>query len=230
MTDIKISFLVSFFIHSLFFLSLSLLTVKSSKIYYIPVQIIGVSGSGVITKIGNEKNISKIADHKVKNAQENIRPGDVVATRTVKKSKKKEKKKDNAEKQQKETAQNNTADNKSGDASAGSGSGTAGGIGVSVDSGNFPYIGYINILRNKVAENWVPAPYAYSGVKKVLIYFNISKNGSVDKLTVKETSGISYIDRSAIRAVKNSSPFPPLPSGFPDEYLGVYFMFELSGG
>jgi len=227
MTDIKISFLVSFVLHSLFFLSLSLLTVKPQKIYYIPIQIIGVNTSGAITKIGNEKNISKIAAKELAAERDKIKQGDIVAVKSVKNIKKKDKE-TAAEKSQKKFAQNNSEESKASNPAAGSGSGS--GIGVSVDSGNFPYVGYINILRNKVAENWTPAPYAYSGIKKVLIYFSISKNGSVDKLTVKETSGVSYIDRSAIRSVKNSSPFPPLPSGFPDEYLGVYFMFELSGG
>ncbi len=229
MTDIKISFLVSVALHSVFFLLLSLFTARAAKIYYVPVQIIGVSGSGAITPIGSEKNISKIKTAS-ETANDRIKSGDIVAAKRVSKAKKKKQpaeEKKPAEKEQ-AAAQSSSTGTVSSAQGAGAGAGT--GIGVSVESGNFPYVGYINILRNKVSENWSPAPYAYSGVKKVLVYFNISKNGSVDKLAVKETSGVPYIDRSAIRAVKNSSPFPPLPSGFPDDYLGVYFMFELSGG
>ena len=235
MTDIKISFLVSVAIHSAFFLLLSILTVRSPKIYYVPVQIIGVSGSGAVTPIGSEKNISKIKTAPPETANDRVKPGDIVAAKTISKAKKKKQQKAAAEKRQIEKEQTVAAENTSTGtavsvAGTGVGAGTGTGIGVSVESGNFPYVGYINILRNKVAENWSPAPYASGGVKKVLVYFNISRNGLVDKLAVKETSGVSYVDRSAIRAVKNSSPFPPLPPGFPDEYLGVYFMFELSGG
>ena len=228
MTDIKISFLISVIAHSVFFLSLSLLSFKSPRIYYIPVQIIGVSGNGSVVNMGNEKNISKASAKKVVTEREVIKPGEIVAAKSLQKTEKKKNPKE-PDKEKETPSEGSSAGDKASASSSAAGTG-GGGIGVSVDSGNFPYVGYINILRNKVAENWAPAPYAYSGVKKVLVYFSISKNGSVDKMSVKETSGVSYIDRSAIRAVKNSSPFPPLPSGFPDDYLGVYFMFELSGG
>lgn len=33
-------------------------------------------------------------------------------------------------------------------------------------------------------------------------------------------------DRSAVRAVQASDPMPPLPAGYDDDYLGVYFVFD----
>jgi len=228
MTDIKLGFIISISVHFLFFLFLSLGSKSSSKIYYIPIQVIGSSygssGAGGLGGTGGESGsapsggISAEKISETKKTGDVVKPGDIVAGKVVSKKSKLDKK--DILKWEKETGKG---------PGIGPGSGTGLGTGIGVDAGNFPYMGYVNILRNKVAQNWNPEPYPSSSPKKVLVYFKILKDGVVANLTVKESAGVSFIDRSAIRAIMNSAPFPPLPAGYADDYLGVYFMFELSG-
>lgn len=227
MTDIKLGFIISISVHFLFFLFLSFGSKSSSKIYYIPIQVIGGTvGAGGTGEggAGNDISAQKIAG--TKKVADVVKSGDIVASKFVSKKLKKDKK--DILKWEKETGTGKGIGSGSGTGS-GFGSGTGYGTGVGVDAGNFPYMGYVNILRNKVAQNWNPQPYPSSSPKKVLVYFKILKDGKVENLTVKESAGVSFIDRSAIRAITNSAPFPPLPAGYADDYLGVYFMFELSG-
>ena len=244
MTDIKTALIISIFMHAAFFSAAALFTKKPSKIYYVPVQLIG-SGSSVSLGGGivREQSSGGASVEKVK--AETVKSGDIVAAKTdrakTKKKKKSVKKSEETVKWEKkprvaagsdsEIAKSRASQASDTGVGAGSGAGTGvgAGTGFSVDAGNFPYPGYLSVIRNKVGDNWSPAPYAYSGSRKVLVYFNISKNGSVAKVSVKESSGVSFIDRSALRAIKSAAPFPPLPAGFPESSLGVYFMFELSG-
>jgi len=240
MTDIKLGFIISISVHFLFFLFLSLGSKSSSKIYYIPIQVIGSSygssGAGGLGGTGGESGsapsggISAEKISETKKTGDVVKPGDIVAGKVVSKKSKLDKK--DILKWEKETGKGPGIGPGSGTGlgtGIGPGSGTGLGTGIGVDAGNFPYMGYVNILRNKVAQNWNPEPYPSSSPKKVLVYFKILKDGVVANLTVKESAGVSFIDRSAIRAIMNSAPFPPLPAGYADDYLGVYFMFELSG-
>ncbi|PIU84181.1 MAG: hypothetical protein COS68_00060 [Elusimicrobia bacterium CG06_land_8_20_14_3_00_38_11] len=240
MTDIKLGFIISISVHFLFFLFLSLGSKSSSKIYYIPIQVIGSSygssGAGGLGGTGGESGsapsggISAEKISETKKTGDVVKPGDIVAGKVVSKKSKLDKK--DILKWEKETGKGPGIGPGSGTGlgtGIGPGSGTGLGTGIGVNAGNFPYMGYVNILRNKVAQNWNPEPYPSSSPKKVLVYFKILKDGVVANLTVKESAGVSFIDRSAIRAIMNSAPFPPLPAGYADDYLGVYFMFELSG-
>ena len=199
--DIKLAFVISLSVHFFFFLILTISSKSNSKIYYIPIQVISTSYGGPAA-----------AEPKTKT--ETIKSGEISVGKPILKRKKKAKTIPQPEK--------NVTENKTGN-----GSGAVNEIGV--NAGNFPYMGYVNILRNKIAETWNPAPYPSSSPKKVTVYFRILRDGRVDNITIKESAGVSYIDRSAIRAISNSGPFPPLPAGYTDDYLGVYFMFELSG-
>lgn len=241
--DIKLSFVISVLLHFLFFFTIGLFAKKSSsKIYYIPIQVIGYGsgggggyeGSGDVGGAGGGESGEGVSTTKTietqpaQKAVDSIKSGDIVASKVVSKTTKLAKK--DILKWEKVTGKGTgtgSGSSSGGGSGGGFGSGLGGGIGV--DVGNFPYIGYVNILRNKVAQNWNPSPYTSAGVKKVLVYFKILKDGKIENLTIKEPSGVSYIDRSAIRAITNSAPFPPLPVGFPDSSLGVYFKFELSG-
>ncbi|MFH1541055.1 MAG: TonB family protein [Elusimicrobiota bacterium] len=234
MTDIKIGFIISISIHFLFFLFLSRVSKSPSKIYYIPIQVIGANntnnaGSVAETKSNDFPSAEKI--ERIKKA-EDIKSGDIVASKIVSKKSKINKKdilKWNEKERIEKDKKKNTGTGFGSESNSGSESSTGSNNSVDVNAGNFPYVGYINVLRNKVAQNWNPSPYPSNNSKKVLVYFKIVKDGKIENLTIKESAGISFVDRSAIRAITNSTPFPPLPAGYADDYLGVYFMFELSG-
>jgi TonB family protein len=60
-----------------------------------------------------------------------------------------------------------------------------------------------------------------------VIYFEIDREGQIrGDPKVKQSSGDELYDQSALRAVVDSIPFPPLPREFPGQYLKVNFGFD----
>ncbi|MGB2765002.1 MAG: energy transducer TonB [Candidatus Aminicenantaceae bacterium] len=117
---------------------------------------------------------------------------------------------------------------------SGSGSGSGGGFGSAYSSkiglSNFPYTYYLQIIIDRVSSNWFTSLVdpGISGNFQVTVYFRIHKNGQVANLKIEESSGVRSLDLSAQRAIRSSSPFPPLPRDYEDEYLGIFLIFEHS--
>jgi len=97
--------------------------------------------------------------------------------------------------------------------------------GVSIEAAKFPYTYYLYLIREKVGKNW-SWPVTETK-KKTVIYFRILHDGSISQIRTKESSKDDSFDLAALRAIEISAPFPPLPAGFPEEYLGIYFEFSL---
>jgi TonB family protein len=125
---------------------------------------------------------------------------------------------------------------------AGQGSGVrlGGGLGSSADTGsafssqiglsNFPFTYYLQIIIDRVSNNWFTSLVSpgITGGFQATVHFMIYKNGQISEPEIKESSGIRSLDLSALRAIKSSAPFPPLPRAYEDEYLGIYLIFEHS--
>lgn len=110
---------------------------------------------------------------------------------------------------------------------SGNGTGSGGGDGSGIGSGSFPYAYYITTLRSKISSSWYNALIS-PGVRGrfvATVYFKILRNGQVSEVKVEGKSGLESLDLSAIRAIENASPFPPLPGDYPYSYLGVHFEF-----
>lgn len=99
---------------------------------------------------------------------------------------------------------------------------------LSLDNDNFPFTYYLLLIRDKISGNWNPnfALLPLGEGEQAVIAFNIQKDGSISMPYIENTSGIAYLDQSALRAVLSSSPFPPLPGEFGEDYLGIHFGFE----
>lgn len=116
----------------------------------------------------------------------------------------------------------------------GTGSGSEGwgpgGPGSGTGLSNFPYTWYLNIITEKVSGNWFTSLVdpGVSGNFQTVVYFKIQKDGQVTDLKVEQPSGIQPLDLSAMRAVRSSAPFPPLPRDYQDAYLVIHLMFEHS--
>jgi TonB family protein len=102
---------------------------------------------------------------------------------------------------------------------AGGGGGGGGGGGA---FGDFSYYGLA--IQNRIAANWSPA--FVSGEAICIVYFRIIRSGNVVGARVEQSSGIPFYDQSALRAVLESSPMPPLPAQFPDDTVGIHFRFR----
>jgi TonB family protein len=101
---------------------------------------------------------------------------------------------------------------------------------ITLDSSDFPFVYYLRIIEQKISQQWTPAGKAWlSGTtKRVVIGFQVQRNGHISKPVVEESSGIEFLDQTAIRAVLSADPLPPLPAEFGKEYLGVHFGFTLT--
>lgn len=102
--------------------------------------------------------------------------------------------------------------------------------GVAVDKVDFPFLYYLRIIEQKISQHWTPPANAWrSGPeKRVVIGFQIQRDGRIVKPVIKESSGIEFFDQTAVRAVLSADPLPPLPSEFAKDYLDVYFGFTLA--
>jgi TonB family protein len=129
-----------------------------------------------------------------------------------------------------------------GETTEGTGSGSGMGTGLRIGGGegpggpgygpgglaNFPFTYYLNIITDRVSSNWFSSLVdpGVSGSFQTIVYFRIEKNGQVTDVKVEQSSGLTPLDLSAVRAVKASAPFPPLPREYEDDYLGIHLIFE----
>lgn len=96
---------------------------------------------------------------------------------------------------------------------------------LSLETAKFPFTYYVNQIRKKIVENWLWSQN-YPGELKTVVYFKILKTGEIEGLKIKESSNNKIYDNICLRAVELAKPFPPLPEGFKEDYLGVYFEFR----
>ncbi|MGB7296275.1 MAG: TonB family protein, partial [Candidatus Aminicenantales bacterium] len=106
----------------------------------------------------------------------------------------------------------------------GAGFGPGGGL------ANFPYAYYLNIITDRVSSNWFSSLVdpGVSGSFQTIIYFRIEKSGQITDVKIEQSSGMTPLDLSAVRAVRASAPFPPLPRQYEEAYLGIHLIFEHS--
>lgn len=97
---------------------------------------------------------------------------------------------------------------------------------IQLDVSDFPFTYYLRQLQNKITEKWVPPRGATAGGEKAIVLFEIDREGQIKEPSVERSSGNAIYDQSAVRAVLEASPFPPLPQGFPGRSLRVHFGFE----
>lgn len=111
------------------------------------------------------------------------------------------------------------------------GAGTQGGLGFSgVGGGNFGsrFPWYVESVQRRISGNWLQSTVdpGISFAPRVVATFDILKNGTVTNAQVTRSSGNASVDRSALRAILESSPLEPLPSGYDGSRVSVEFWFD----
>ena len=96
---------------------------------------------------------------------------------------------------------------------------------MAFDTADFPFAHYISRMRRKIAAHW-RVPAGSQGELLCVIYFRVTRDGTVMATAIEQSSGLFMFDQAAQRAVVQSSPMPPLPQEYRDEYLGVHFSFS----
>lgn len=87
---------------------------------------------------------------------------------------------------------------------------------------------YAELVRQRIAEKWQTNGLdARSQSSPAVISFYIMRDGSVRTPKVIQSSGNPSIDNTALRAVYDASPLPPLPPQIAESYISAQFTFNL---
>ncbi|MGB6384410.1 MAG: TonB family protein [Terriglobales bacterium] len=96
---------------------------------------------------------------------------------------------------------------------------------------------YLDQVLPKIKANWYSQLHwsAYPPIRKkgdVWIDFRVMKNGKITKVKYHKSSGDVALDRAAYAGIVDSSPLPPLPTGFACQYLelGIHFYYNPAKG
>jgi protein TonB len=109
---------------------------------------------------------------------------------------------------------------------------TPGVSGFQVDSPNFNFNYYLEMLRDKIQKNWKPPTGMPSKGEFIAakVKFTVRRDGMIIGVNVEDSSGLAFFDQSALRAVLNSNPAPPLPRAYDEDRLGVHVSFVFGEG
>ncbi len=118
-----------------------------------------------------------------------------------------------------------------GSPAAGGGTGGPGGGIFSLGVGDARFAWYRASVTAALQSHWVrPVLEGVRETLSVTVTFEIARDGSVRDVAIETTSGVPSLDRSAVRAVEQASPLPPLPGGWDDAPFPARFEFRWSPG
>jgi TonB family protein len=89
---------------------------------------------------------------------------------------------------------------------------------------------YLALLKSKIENSWQqPSRVLMKGRGKLqmTVSFVLQKNGLANNISISESSGVTFVDLSALNAVKNSSPFPPVPESTSERSIEISIDFIL---
>ena len=96
---------------------------------------------------------------------------------------------------------------------------------LTLNAGDFPFAWYLGRVQAKITERWTGK--ALPGQQPIAV-FDIARDGRVSSLAIAKTSGNSYYDQAALRAITEAMPFPPLPAEYGGTMLRVHLAFDFA--
>jgi TonB family protein len=92
-------------------------------------------------------------------------------------------------------------------------------VAVTTSQPDFQFAWYLAVVRDKIGQNWRPPPDAKDA--KARVTFSINRSGWVGNanLDTEHSTGTFGFKQAAIRAIRSSNPFPPLPEEFSKQTL-----------
>ncbi len=73
------------------------------------------------------------------------------------------------------------------------------------------------IIKNNTIYPFIARKRELEG--KVLVEVKLLKNGKIEKIKILKSSGYKILDKSAIKSIKRSEPFPPFPDNLNEPFL-----------
>jgi len=95
--------------------------------------------------------------------------------------------------------------------------------GITFDTKEYKYYGYMQRLKEKIEGIWqFPAEAAQRRLNgDVYIRFTINKDGKLSAVELVHTSGYKVLDDGAIRALRDADPYWPLPDSWNMDKLTI---------
>jgi protein TonB len=99
---------------------------------------------------------------------------------------------------------------------------------IPLDTKDPHYSDYFQILKRQIQEKWsYPREAGDRGIGgQLTIDFVIAKNGQLEAIELRRSSGVEILDRYALNAIKLAQPFPPFPDSLGKEKLLIAGIFN----
>ena len=106
--------------------------------------------------------------------------------------------------------------------------GTTAPSGTVVPVGYFPHAWYLAVLKENVFSRWSPPSEFFQSSRPptALVSFRIDRDGRIGAIALKESSGSSRFDKSALAAVQGLGRAPALPEQYREETLDGVIRFQ----
>ncbi len=106
----------------------------------------------------------------------------------------------------------------------------SGGVGIGPGGAFGTRFGYYrDLLERMVARKWrtIDVDARLQTAPPVIVTFLIRRNGVAGDVRLEQSSGNRALDYSALRAIYEAQPFPPLPAGYERDEAKIEFWFQL---
>lgn len=104
---------------------------------------------------------------------------------------------------------------------------------ISIDTSDLKFRGYMRSLKEKIEGIWqYPEKAKKLGISGDLnMRFVIKRDGTLGEIDIIRPSGYVELDKAAMKAVKDASPFWPLPADWEgDDYaIDGHFIYDMRG-
>lgn len=110
----------------------------------------------------------------------------------------------------------------------GGGRGGVEGEPIPLDTPEPKYQDYFNKIRERIKSKWTyPRQAGERGIEgELLIEFHIAKDGRLEFIALRNSSGVAILDDYAMTAVKLAQPFPPVPDEIAKQTLAINGQFK----
>ena len=85
---------------------------------------------------------------------------------------------------------------------------------------------YMSLVRNKISNTWTPPDVLEEGHATVV--FKLDKSGNLISSYIKEGSGNSLYDESALQSIQKAAPYAEFPENASREYITIVYSFDSS--
>lgn len=98
--------------------------------------------------------------------------------------------------------------------------------GVDASSQDVDLTSYLNKLKQRVQQQWLPGMSQSN--RRTVLNFTVNRSGEVNNLNIVQTSGFRVTDEVALNAIQRAAPFAPLPTGYRKNYIDIEFTFDIN--